>query len=157
MLVISQSGETKDIMRALNLGLAVDIPCMSVVNSVGSTVARTSRCGVYLNAGREVAVASTKAFTCQATVLTEIAVWFAQNRGEHGVEQFTREACVSDLQSLSVNLQSVVTRAHDDCKSIAKYLLDNNHQKAFILGKGSFCFFSRLLLRNLFILGNAHP
>ncbi len=63
------------------------------------------RCGVYLNAGREVAVASTKvlkkakqnslfadcvvctkqAFTSQATVLTEIAVWFAQNRGEHGL------------------------------------------------------------------------
>lgn len=84
LLVISQSGETKDVMRALQLGLDRDVPCLSVVNAVGSTVARSSRCGVYLNAGREVAVASTKAFTSQATVLTEIAVWFAQNRGEHG-------------------------------------------------------------------------
>jgi glucosamine--fructose-6-phosphate aminotransferase (isomerizing) len=53
-------------MRALNLGLERDIPCLSVVNAVGSTVARSTRCGVYLNAGREVAVASTKAFTSQA-------------------------------------------------------------------------------------------
>ncbi len=81
LLVISQSGETKvnvfsrfcfvlfpfsqDVMRALNLGLERDIPCLSVVNAVGSTVARSTRCGVYLNAGREVAVASTKAFTSQ--------------------------------------------------------------------------------------------
>ena len=78
LLVISQSGETKDVMRTLKLALDRDIPCMSVVNSVGSTVARTSRCGVYLNAGREVAVASTKAFTSQATVLSQIAIWFAQ-------------------------------------------------------------------------------
>jgi glucosamine--fructose-6-phosphate aminotransferase (isomerizing) len=90
LLVISQSGETKDVMRALQLALERDVPCMSVVNAVGSSVARASRqvfclfsfccvnlwvlkwllfltvrfvckrCGVYLNAGREVAVASTK-------------------------------------------------------------------------------------------------
>lgn len=137
LLVISQSGETKDVMRALNLGLERDIPCMSVVNAVGSTVARSSRCGVYLNAGREVAVASTKAFTCQATVLTEIAVWFAQNRGEHGVEQYAREACVTSLQQLSLQMQAAITRCHAQCRSVAQMLHDKRHNKVFVLGKGA--------------------
>ncbi len=60
LLVISQSGETKDVMRALQIALERDVPVLSVVNAVGSSVARASRCGVYLNAGREQAVASTK-------------------------------------------------------------------------------------------------
>lgn len=137
MLVISQSGETKDVMRTLQMGLDHDLPCMSVVNAVGSTVARTARCGVYLNAGREVAVASTKAFTSQATVLAEIAVWFAQNRGEHGVELYTREAVVSALQGLSLNVQACISRVQSQCKQVAKHLLDGNHNKMFILGKGS--------------------
>jgi glucosamine--fructose-6-phosphate aminotransferase (isomerizing) len=45
---------------------------------VGSQIARHSACGVYLNAGREHAVASTKAFTCQVTVLALVAIWFSQ-------------------------------------------------------------------------------
>lgn len=137
LLVISQSGETKDVMRALQLGLQLDLPCLSVVNAVGSTVARTSKCGVYLNAGREVAVASTKAFTSQATVLTLISIWFAQNRGEHGVEAFTRQACVSDLQMLSLNAQKTISSVHADCSRIAQYLLDKKARKGFILGKAA--------------------
>eukprot|EP01098_Paradermamoeba_levis_P003085 TRINITY_DN1440_c0_g2_i1.p1 TRINITY_DN1440_c0_g2~~TRINITY_DN1440_c0_g2_i1.p1 ORF type:complete len:566 (+),score=163.96 TRINITY_DN1440_c0_g2_i1:95-1699(+) len=68
MLVLSQSGETKDVHRALTIAEELNIPVFSVVNVVGSLIARTTRCGVYLNAGREMAVASTKAFTCQVAV-----------------------------------------------------------------------------------------
>lgn len=53
---------------------------ISVVNVVGSLLARLTNCGVYLNAGREVAVASTKSFTSQVVVLSLIATWFAQHR-----------------------------------------------------------------------------
>ncbi len=78
LLVISQSGETKDVHRALTLALNKGIPVISVVNVVGSLIARSTGCGVYINAGRENAVASTKAFTCQITVLSLIALWFSK-------------------------------------------------------------------------------
>ncbi len=78
--MISQSGETKDVHRVLSMTEELDLPRFSVVNAVGSLIARSTNCGVYLNAGREHAVASTKAFTSQVTVLSLIALWFAQNR-----------------------------------------------------------------------------
>jgi glucosamine--fructose-6-phosphate aminotransferase (isomerizing) len=51
---ISQSGETRDVLRALELAQEMHVPCFSVVNVVGSQIARLTKCGVYLNAGREV-------------------------------------------------------------------------------------------------------
>ena len=53
-------GETKDVHRAVKLGEEKGVPCISVVNVVGSLIARATGLGVYLNAGREHAVASTK-------------------------------------------------------------------------------------------------
>ncbi len=62
LLVVSQSGETKDVHRVVKTAMQNDITVMSVINSVGSLIARTTQVGVYCNAGRENAVASTKAF-----------------------------------------------------------------------------------------------
>lgn len=81
MLLISQSGETLDTVRSCELAEAQGIKRMSIVNVVGSLLARQTNCGVYCNAGREVAVASTKAFTSQVSVLALVAAWFVQNRG----------------------------------------------------------------------------
>lgn len=50
---------------------------VNIVNKVNSTLARENNCGVFLNCGREFSVASTKAFVCQVTVLTLVALWFA--------------------------------------------------------------------------------
>lgn len=72
--VVSQSGETKDTHRALVLGMENDLPAFSVVNQVGSLIARTTGCGVYLNAGREHAVASTKAFSTQVRFFLHIFI-----------------------------------------------------------------------------------
>lgn len=74
LLAVSQSGETKDVMNAVRLGADVGLPLLSIVNTVGSQIARTTGVGVYLNAGRENAVASTKAFTSQVTVLTLVGM-----------------------------------------------------------------------------------
>ncbi|CAM9970019.1 unnamed protein product, partial [Discosporangium mesarthrocarpum] len=82
MIAVSQSGETRDVLKALKSGETVGIPRMSVVNVVGSAIARETKVGVYLNAGRETAVASTKAFTTQVTVLSLLALWFRQLREE---------------------------------------------------------------------------
>ncbi|CAN0203300.1 unnamed protein product, partial [Ectocarpus fasciculatus] len=64
-LAVSQSGETRDLLKALKHAELAGVARMSVVNAVGSAIARETKLGVYLNAGRETAVASTKAFTTQ--------------------------------------------------------------------------------------------
>jgi glutamine---fructose-6-phosphate transaminase (isomerizing) len=69
VLAISQSGETKDVHRAVTAAERLGITTMSVVNVVGSLIARTTKLGVYLNAGRESSVASTKAFSTQVGCL----------------------------------------------------------------------------------------
>merc|ERR1719343_1885500 len=78
LIVVSQSGETKDVHRVVTNAMKEGITALSVVNAVGSLIARTTKLGVYCNAGRENAVASTKAFTTQVTVLALIALWFRE-------------------------------------------------------------------------------
>jgi hypothetical protein len=78
VIVVSQSGETKDVHRVVVTAQSLGLTVMSVVNAVGSLIARTTKLGVYLNAGRENAVASTKAFTTQVTVLALVAIWFRE-------------------------------------------------------------------------------
>merc|ERR1719389_1533623 len=80
LIVVSQSGETKDVANVVNAARENNLTVMSVVNAVGSLIARTTNLGVYCNAGRENAVASTKAFTTQGTVLALIALWFRELR-----------------------------------------------------------------------------
>ncbi len=81
MLVISQSGETADTLAAVREARQKGIPVYGIVNSVGSTIARETDAGVYLHAGPEIGVASTKAFTAQVTVLTMLALKLG--RGPH--------------------------------------------------------------------------
>ena len=69
MLVISQSGETADTLAAMREAQRKGARSLGVVNVVGSTIARESNGGVYIHAGPEIGVASTKAFTSQVTVL----------------------------------------------------------------------------------------
>ena len=59
---VSQSGETADLIDAISIAQENDVTCFSIINKVESRIARDLRCGIYLNAGREVSVASTKAF-----------------------------------------------------------------------------------------------
>ena len=69
VLAISQSGETADTLAALKEAQQKGATALAICNGVGSTIARTSDGGVYLHAGPEIGVASTKAFTSQVTVL----------------------------------------------------------------------------------------
>jgi len=80
MLVISQSGETADTLAAAREAKSKGIPVYGIVNTVGSTIARETDAGVYLHAGPEIGVASTKAFTAQVTVLTMLALKLAEGR-----------------------------------------------------------------------------
>ena len=131
ILALSQSGETKDVMRCLE-EVGDKIVTFSVVNRVGSQVARTTNCGVYLNAGREVGVASTKAFTAQVTVLSMISIWFGQNRG---INPHKRMKLINNIENLSDLYSEILNdqKIQNVCDQIAKYLVD--HNTCFILGK----------------------
>lgn len=135
-IAVSQSGETKDVFRAVKMGMeTVGIPCISVVNAVGSLIARTTGLGVYVNAGREHAVASTKAFVTQVTVMTLIALWFRQTREEKEklLELPSKKVYMECLQRLPI-LFGMAMRTRDHCKEIAAELRGKKHM--FILGKG---------------------
>ena len=80
VLVISQSGETADTLAAVREAKRRGAPVLGIVNVVGSTIARETDAGVYLHAGPEIGVASTKAFTGQVAVLAMIALKLAEGR-----------------------------------------------------------------------------
>ncbi|MBU1126552.1 MAG: glutamine--fructose-6-phosphate transaminase (isomerizing) [Patescibacteria group bacterium] len=130
LLVISQSGETKDVHRAVANAQKSGIPVFSIINAVGSLIPRTTRCGVYLNAGREHAVASTKAFTTQVTVLSLVANWFAQNRN---LENQARRNLIESLHRLPTSV-GMSLHVEEQCREIAGNLIDAEH--CFVLGKG---------------------
>ncbi|QXD14479.1 glutamine--fructose-6-phosphate transaminase (isomerizing) [Rhodocaloribacter litoris] len=80
VLVISQSGETADTLAAVREAKQRKVPVYGICNVVGSTIARETDAGVYLHAGPEIGVASTKAFTAQVTVLAMLALKLAEGR-----------------------------------------------------------------------------
>lgn len=136
-IFISQSGETKDLHRCLeicnvnkNVGITVGI-----VNVVDSLIAREVKCGVYLNCGREFAVASTKAFSSQVVVLSLIAIWFSQN-------EFSEKTCemrmeiINKIKKLSNDIKLTIDNNLKSCEEIAEYLSDKN--SVFVLGKDTF-------------------
>jgi glucosamine--fructose-6-phosphate aminotransferase (isomerizing) len=81
VLLISQSGETADTLAALREAKSHGACALGIVNVVGSSIARESDGGVYIHAGPEIGVASTKAFTSQLTVLALITLMLARARG----------------------------------------------------------------------------
>ncbi|CAM9615768.1 unnamed protein product, partial [Hapterophycus canaliculatus] len=140
-LAVSQSGETRDLIKALKHAELAGVARMSVVNAVGSAIARETKLGVYLNAGRETAVASTKAFTTQVTVLGLIALWFRQVReaelasGESvdNVGLPDKSKLFEALQRLPISF-GMAMRVRQQCKAVAEKLVDKKH--IFVLGKG---------------------
>ncbi len=80
VFAITQSGETADTLAALRETKRKGCPTLGICNVVGSTIAQESDGGVYLRAGPEIGVASTKAFTSQCTVLAMLALYFGRLR-----------------------------------------------------------------------------
>ncbi|EIW78655.1 L-glutamine D-fructose 6-phosphate amidotansferase [Coniophora puteana RWD-64-598 SS2] len=77
---VSQSGETADTILALRYCLERGALCVGVVNSVGSTLSRETHCGIHINAGPEIGVASTKAYTSQYIALMLMALQLSEDR-----------------------------------------------------------------------------
>jgi len=80
-IAISQSGETADTLEALRIAKAAGATVLGLVNVVGSTLARETDGGIYLHAGPEIGVASTKAFTAQVVALLLLGLYVGRGRG----------------------------------------------------------------------------
>ena len=91
VFAITQSGETADTLAALREMKRKGHPTLGICNVVGSTIAQEADGGIYLRAGPEIGVASTKAFTSQCTVLAMLALYFGRLRhlsfGRHADHQ----------------------------------------------------------------------
>lgn len=129
LLFVSQSGETKDLHRCIEIAKDQNLVTIGVINVVDSLIAREVDCGVYCNAGKEVGVASTKAFTSQVICLSMVALWFSEM---HGVHVKRRERVIADLH----NLSNDVERTLDQCREkMEAFHIEGNH--LFVLGKGT--------------------
>jgi glucosamine--fructose-6-phosphate aminotransferase (isomerizing) len=110
-IAISQSGETADTLEAVRAAKAAGYRAIGVVNSVGSTIARETDGGIYLHAGPEVGVASTKAFTSQVVALALLALHLGRNRGlslEAGRDLVCQLAQLPQLVARTLELEPAV-------------------------------------------------
>lgn len=130
VILLSQSGETKDLHRCIQIAKDYDLITIGIVNVIDSLIARESDCGIYLNAGREVAVASTKSFTNQCVVLSMVAIWFSQCKATC-IEK--RKKIITDLRNFPFQIQNVLDNA-DNVKGLVATLKDA--RSLFVLGKG---------------------
>jgi glucosamine--fructose-6-phosphate aminotransferase (isomerizing) len=107
-LVISQSGETADTLAAMREAKRRGARTMGLVNVVGSTIARESDGGIYLHAGPEIGVASTKAFTSQVVALALFTLKLARL---HGMDQERGREIAKALADLPSQIQQILDRA----------------------------------------------
>jgi glutamine---fructose-6-phosphate transaminase (isomerizing) len=127
ILAISQSGETADTLAALKKVEGYGILRLGVVNAVGSSIARMTDAGVYCHAGPEQAVASTKAFIAQVTVLMLIALHLGDASTPH------LRALIEELDILPKKAEAVLAQA-DKIKRLAeKYA---SHRDFLYIGRG---------------------
>lgn len=130
MFVISQSGETADTLAAMREGHRKGAKVLGICNVVGATIARESDAGVYLHAGPEIGVASTKAFTSQVAVLGLLTLLLARMRNigaSKGVE------FVKEMKALPQKAASILTH-QQTIKEIAKEY--HQCQNFLYLGRG---------------------
>jgi len=135
LVVISQSGETKDIVDLVQMASNKQTPVISIVNSVGSSVANMTKCGIYCHSGPEVASTSTKVFTSQVVCMALAAMWFGQTKAkEKGLPlSNAHHALAEALQRLPISF-GMLMRSQNSCKKAAQKLLKKEH--CFVLGKG---------------------
>ncbi|MDH3298476.1 MAG: glutamine--fructose-6-phosphate transaminase (isomerizing), partial [Gemmatimonadota bacterium] len=127
---ISQSGETADTLAAIELAKQRGSTTLGIINTVGSSIARLSDAGVYLHAGPEIGVASTKAFTSQVVALTLFSLWMGRKRG---LDPARIQEYLEALVALPGQVQAILDRA-DEIRALASRLAD--HDNFLYLGRG---------------------
>ena len=132
VIVISQSGETLDTMAALREAKKRGGYILSIVNVVGSSIARESDDVLYTRAGPEIAVATTKAYSTQLAVLDMIGLAFGEALGTVKKEEY--DEAVAELQKLPEKMEQFL--ASESCEAIPKYASQYfNHNSVFFIGR----------------------
>ncbi|KAF5741561.1 Glutamine-fructose-6-phosphate transaminase (isomerizing)s sugar binding transaminases isoform 1 [Tripterygium wilfordii] len=127
---VSQSGETADTLLALEYALENGALCVGITNTVGSAIARNTHCGVHINAGAEIGVASTKAYTSQIVVMVMLALAIG---GDAISSEARRDAIIEGLFDLPNKVREVL-KLDMEMKDLAKSLIDE--QSLLVFGRG---------------------
>ena len=130
VVVISQSGETLDSMAALREAKSLGARILSIVNVVGSSIARESDDVLYTWAGPEIAVATTKAYSTQLVLLDMFGVWRAKKTGSLKPSDYA--LIVEELLALPEKMESVLENI-DEIKYLASRYF--NHNSVFYIGR----------------------
>ena len=130
VIVISQSGETLDTMAALREARSRGAHILSIVNVVGSSIARESDDVIYTWAGPEIAVATTKAYSTQLAVLNMLGLYFARELGT--LPEAEHSALVAEMLSLPGKLEKLLENT-DHIKYLASRCF--NHESVFFIGR----------------------
>ncbi len=130
-IAVSQSGETLDTLQSLRHAKANGARILSIVNVVGSSVARESHDLFYTWAGPEIGVASTKAFTTQLTAFYLLALYFGKLNGR--LDQALYASTLEELKGMPEHLQKVLDQSEFVQKLAATQF---NNEKVFFMGRG---------------------
>ena len=130
VIVISQSGETLDTMAALREAKALGAHILSIVNVVGSSIARESDDVLYTWAGPEIAVATTKAYSTQLVLLNMLGLYFGDILGTVSAEEYS--AIVDELLRLPAKMEQMLENT-DEIKHFASNYF--NHNSVFFIGR----------------------
>lgn len=127
---ISQSGETADTIGAIEMAKDKGAFCIGICNSVNSSLTRLTNCGIYLKAGTEIGVASTKAFTNQVVTLLMFALWIEQNKQ---MNMDYRTSIIQEIYNLPDNIEKTL-KLHETIFEIAQKFYKSKN--ALYLGRG---------------------
>ena len=130
VIVISQSGETLDSMAALREAKKNGSKVLSIVNVMGSSIARESDYVLYTWAGPEIAVATTKAYTTQMVLLIMLGVYFAKQLNRISEEEYDK--IMVGLDSLPEKIKDVLKNIDNYQKTASRYF---NHSSVFYIGR----------------------
>ena len=131
VIAVSQSGETVDTLEAVKYAKARGAKCMAVLNVRGSSISRVCDYVLYTEAGPEIAVASTKAYTTQLAVMFMLVAKMAQLRGAYTEEEL--KAYIAELQKVPEKMKDILDR-RNEIHVIAKEVLES--KDLFMIGRG---------------------
>ena len=131
VIAVSQSGETVDTLEAVKYAKARGAKCMAVLNVRGSSISRVCDYVLYTEAGPEIAVASTKAYTTQLAVMFMLVAKMAQLRGAYTEEEL--KSYIAELQKVPEKMQDILDR-RNEIHVIAKEVLES--KDLFMIGRG---------------------
>jgi len=131
VIVISQSGETADSLAALRESKSRGAKVLGIVNVIGSSIAREADCVMYTWAGPEIAVATTKAYSCQLIALDLLAMKFAYARGE--ISSAELQEYIEDMKCLPEQVEMLLNNKNRIQKFANRYLAAKD---VFFIGRG---------------------